>query len=215
MRVLIVVTYRPTDMAVAKHPFLQVQRHLAAKQAGEELALEFLHPADVDRYLTLLFPGHRLPTEFAALVHQKTEGSPLFMADWSGYLRDRGVIAQREGVWGLARAVPDIARDLPETVKSTISRKIDQLDEADRRLMLVASVQGYEFDAAVLSDVLSSTPPTQRTGSPRWREPERADPPRRNEGVPRPHADGALPLCPRALSERPVRDIAANTPQRA
>ena len=53
-----------------------------------------------------------------------------------------------------ARAVPDIAKELPETLKSTISRKIDQLNESDRRLMQVASVQGYAFDAAVLSDVL-------------------------------------------------------------
>ena len=154
LRVLIVVTYRPSDMAAAKHQFLQVQRNLAAKQACEELPLEFLERRDVDRYLALLFPGHRLPEEFTALVHQKTEGSPLFMSDLVGYLRDVGVIGNRDGAWTLARAVPDIAKDLPETLKSTISRKIEQLGDEDRRMMQVASVQGNEFDAAVLSDVL-------------------------------------------------------------
>ena len=104
-RVLIVVTYRPSDMAAARHQFLQVQRKLAAKQVCEELPLDFLLAEDVDRYLALLlFPGHRLPPEFGALVHQKTEGSPLFMADLIGYLRDLGVLANQDGVWTLARA---------------------------------------------------------------------------------------------------------------
>ena len=44
---------------------------------------------------------------------------------------------------------PDIARSLPESVRSMIQRKIDGLEEDDRRLLLTASVQGYEFDAAV------------------------------------------------------------------
>jgi adenylate cyclase len=154
MRVLIVVTYRPSDMAAGKHQFLQVQRNLEARQACDELPLDFLEPRDVDRYLALRFPGHRLPAAFTALVHQKTEGSPLFMSDLVGYLRDSGVIAERDGVWTLARAVPDVAKDLPPTSRSTIGRKIAQLSDEDRRLMQIASVQGYEFDAAVLSDVL-------------------------------------------------------------
>lgn len=154
LRVIVVVTYRPSEMTAARHQFLRVLGSLAARQAAEELALEFLHPEDVTRYLSLVFPGHGLPDEFAALIHQKTEGSPLFMADLVRYLRDRGVIAERDGRWVLARNVPDIAKDLPETVKSTIGRKIDQLDENDRRLMSVASIQGNEFDARVLSDVL-------------------------------------------------------------
>ena len=36
---------------------------------------------DLDRYLALEFPGHGFSEEFAALVHARTEGSPLFMAD--------------------------------------------------------------------------------------------------------------------------------------
>jgi adenylate cyclase len=154
LRVLVVVTYRPSDMTASKHHFLQVQRTLAGRRLCEELSLEFLRLEDVERYVSLRFPGHALPAAFAQLLYQKTEGSPLFMADLVQYLRERGVIAEQEGRWVLARNVPDIARDLPQTLKGTIGRKIDQLDEDDRRLMNVASVQGYQFDARVLSDVL-------------------------------------------------------------
>src|SRR5262249_49344930 len=38
---------------------------------------------------------------------------------------------------------------------SMIQRKIDQLSQADRRLLVAASVQGYEFDAAVVAKALA------------------------------------------------------------
>src|SRR5262249_51622876 len=44
--------------------------------------------------------------------------------------------------------------ELPESVRSMIERKIAQLGEEDRRLLVAASVQGYEFDAAVVSQAL-------------------------------------------------------------
>ena len=65
-------------------------------------------------YLDLAFPGHAFPAYFAAAVHARTEGGPLFMADLLGYLRDRGVIAERDGRWGLARALPELWPELPE-----------------------------------------------------------------------------------------------------
>ena len=46
-----------------------------------ELLLEFLNEAEIAEYLALEFPGHRFPPEFPQLIHAKTEGSPLFMAD--------------------------------------------------------------------------------------------------------------------------------------
>ena len=86
---------------------------------------------------------------FAALIHARTEGSPLFMVDVIRYLRDRRVIVQNDDEWSLAQAVPDI--ELPASIRSMIQRKSDQLGEADRRLLITASVQGYEFEAAVVA----------------------------------------------------------------
>src|SRR5690606_13418206 len=118
------------------------------------LALEFLPQAQVNEYLALEFPGHHFPDEFAQLVHARTEGSPLFMVDLLRYLRDRQVLVEEEGAWELRQAVPDLRRDLPESVRGMIQRKIDQLTDSDRQLLVAASVQGYEFDSAVMARVL-------------------------------------------------------------
>ena len=154
MGVLIIVTYRPSDMLLAKHPFAQIRPDLQARGVCRELLLEFLNEAEIAEYLALEFAGHRFPAEFPQLIHSKTEGSPLFMADLVRYLRDRGVIALEDNRWMLAQALPDIERELPESVRGMIERKIAQLSEEDHKLLTVASVQGYEFDSAVVGQVL-------------------------------------------------------------
>ncbi|HJQ24034.1 MAG TPA: protein kinase [Blastocatellia bacterium] len=154
LKVLIVTTYRPSDMLLGQHPFLQIKPDLQARGLCRELRLEFLNEAEVAEYLALEFPGHRFPAEFPQLIHAKTEGNPLFMADLVRYLRDRGVIAPTGGVWGLQQTLPDIATELPESVRGMIERKIAQLEPEDRQLLTAASVQGYEFESAVVAPVL-------------------------------------------------------------
>lgn len=154
LRVLILVTYRPSELLLVKHPFLQIKPDLQARGVCRELALGFLSPLEIADYLALEFSGHRFPLEFHNVIHSKTEGSPLFMADLARYLRDRGAIAQVNGHWTLVQSLAEIERELPESVRGMIERKIAQLDEEDRRLLVAASIQGYEFDSAVIAQAL-------------------------------------------------------------
>src|SRR5262249_61771509 len=77
------------------------------------------------------------------------------MADVVRYLRERKVIDKEAGRWALVQSVPEIENDLPETVRSMIQRKIAQLGDADRRLLVAASAQGYDFDSAVVARALA------------------------------------------------------------
>ncbi|HYP28950.1 MAG TPA: protein kinase [Blastocatellia bacterium] len=154
MRVLIVTTYRSSDLLISKHPFLQVKRDLQARGLCHQIMLLFLTREEVERYLALEFPDNTFPEEFPALIYSKTEGSPLFMVDLARYLRDRKVISQVDGRWTLARSVPSFEQELPESVRGLIQRKIDQLSEDDARLLAAASIQGYEFDSAVVARAL-------------------------------------------------------------
>src|SRR5262249_42381453 len=150
----VLLTYRPTELLLGRHPFVPVQLELKRHGVCREVPLEFLGRAEVESYLALAFPGHRLPAEFGDVIHAKTEGSPLFLVDLLRYLRDRGVIAEGPDGWGLVEAVPDLRRELPESVRSLIQKKLDRLDSVDRRLLSVASVQGHEFDSGVVARVL-------------------------------------------------------------
>jgi tetratricopeptide (TPR) repeat protein len=154
LRLLVVLTYRPSEMLLRQHPFLPVQLELQGRSRCREVALGFLNRSDIERYLGLEFPGHRCPEKLVDLILGKTEGNPLFMADLLRYLHDRGAIAEVQGHWELTRPLEDLEGELPESVRSMIQRKIDQLSEQDRRLLMAASVQGSEFDSAVVARVL-------------------------------------------------------------
>jgi predicted ATPase len=91
----------------------------------------------------------------AALIHGKTEGNPLFMVDLMRHLRGRQVLALEQSRWVLAQSLPDLQRELPESVRSMIEHKIAQLGEDDRRLLVAASVQGQEFESAVVAQALA------------------------------------------------------------
>src|SRR3989304_3283139 len=106
---------------------------------------------EVSDYVALEFPFHVSPADFPEFIHAKTEGSPLFVAGLLRDLRDREILAQAGGRWRLGRGIPDIERELPESVHSMIQRTIEKLEEADRQLLLAASVQGYEFATAVVA----------------------------------------------------------------
>ena len=158
MRILVIVTYRPTEMLLGPHPFHAVRQELQTRGSCTELSLGFLGRQDIERYLSLAFPGHEFPEDFADLVHARTEGSPLFMADLLRYLREREVIAETDGRWVIAQALPDVQLELPESVRGMIQRKLERLAPDDRRLLAAASVLGHEFDSLVVADALQWDP---------------------------------------------------------
>jgi adenylate cyclase len=80
------------------------------------------------------------------------------MADLLHYLRDRRVIVEKKNRWMVSRPLSEVERELPESVRSMIARKIERLTDADRKLLVAASVQGHEFDSAVVSEALGADP---------------------------------------------------------
>jgi predicted ATPase len=158
LRLLVVLTYRPSELSRSQHPFGTVKLELQGRGVCHEIALPFLTRDDLDHYLELAFPGHQFPHELATVLHARTEGNPLFMVDLLHYLRDRGVIVQDQGRWVLVRAVPDLKRELPESVRGMIQRKLDQLGTTDRHLLMAASVQGPEFDSALAAQLVGREP---------------------------------------------------------
>jgi predicted ATPase/DNA-binding winged helix-turn-helix (wHTH) protein len=153
-RMLIVLTCRPAELRRTRHPFAQLKLLLQARGVCRKLRLEPIEARDTERYIALEFAGHSFPEPFSRLVHESADGNPLFMVELLRHLRERGTIAQTDSGWALIEELPHFDRDLPESVRSALQRKIDQLDDADRWLLSVAAVQGRQFDSAVLAHIL-------------------------------------------------------------
>ncbi len=154
MRVMVIATCRPSELAQTRHPFLPLKLDLMARAECSEVRPGLLNESAIERYVTSQFPGHTFPAGFATLISRRTEGNPLFMTDLLRDLRQRQVLRQRDGKWSVEEDLSSLERELPQSVRSLIQRKMDALEEPDRRLLAAASIQGVDFDSALLSTVL-------------------------------------------------------------
>ncbi len=156
-RILIVTTYRPSQVS-ASHPFLSVRLSLERSGVCHEISLELLHLDDIEAYLAIRFPTNAFPPEFVNVVHERTEGSPLFLTDMISFLLDKRVLVKEGGQWCMTRDVAEIRKVIPDSSQSLIRLQISQFGSVERRILQCAAVQGVEFDSEVICRVLSLEP---------------------------------------------------------
>ncbi|MEX2260873.1 MAG: AAA family ATPase [Bryobacteraceae bacterium] len=142
-RLLLIGTYRPGDVRMRSHPLENVIRDLRVRGLCEELPLEFLDEAGVEEYLSLRFNHEEAPAGLARMLHQRTEGNPLFMVNVVDQWISQGLL-QGAGLDDLNRAVPDTLRQL-------IEQQLGMAVSEDREILEAASVAGRVFSAAALA----------------------------------------------------------------
>ncbi len=152
--VLILATYRPTDVAIAGHPVRTVHQDLQIHGRCSEVALDRLTLPEVEHYFALRFASADWTKSLAERVFARTHGQPLFVVSLVDHLIAQGAIAEVDGSWQLAaeRAIP--YDDMPRDLRQMISRQIDRLTADERGLLETASAAGVEFSALVAAGAL-------------------------------------------------------------
>jgi predicted ATPase len=150
-QLMVIGTYRPVELIVSGHPLKAVKRDLLANRQCEELPLEYLSKKAVAQYLSVRFPTHQFPVELAGLIHERTEGNPLFMVNAVDYLVARRLIGEDEESWKLVVEIESVEVDVPESIKQMIEKQFDHLDADKQRTLEVASVAGAEFSTFVVA----------------------------------------------------------------
>jgi predicted ATPase len=115
------------------------------------MALPWLKETAVRDYLEYRFPGATLPRHFVQLVHQRTDGNPLFMVNVADHLVERGVLGQQDSQWVLTREQDASEMGLPATLRQGIEAQIARLPARQQALLEVASVAGIEFSTATVA----------------------------------------------------------------
>src|SRR5205807_4170050 len=131
------------------HPLKSSKLEMQSHNLCEEIALGSLSYEHVAGYLDLRFSPNDFPRELPALIQRKTEGHPLFATSLMQFLAERGDIAKANEHWTLARPLAEMDIEAPENVRSMIRKKIEVLDEEDRRALQYASIEGEEFLSTV------------------------------------------------------------------
>jgi DNA-binding winged helix-turn-helix (wHTH) protein/tetratricopeptide (TPR) repeat protein len=154
-RLLVLGTYRPAEARAERHPLHALRDELARQGRCRTLALGPLDAGAVADYVVARFPPRAGDSErlsrLAREVHERTEGSPLFMVGVLAELVNRGVL-RRDGLdWSVARQATANDLDIPEFLRQVIDRQIEQISKPAQRLLEAASLAGLQFDAAVLA----------------------------------------------------------------
>jgi DNA-binding winged helix-turn-helix (wHTH) protein/predicted ATPase len=155
---MLIGTFRNVELVVSGHPLKAVKQALLAKQLCRELPLEYLSEAAVYDYLAVTFPGNRFPAGLAKLIHERTDGNPLFMVNAANYLLEAGLIVLRDNTWELSVDINNVELGVPDNIKQMIERHVDHLDAETQRTLEAASVAGVEFSTPALAAGLEEDP---------------------------------------------------------
>ena len=148
-KLLIIGTYRPTDIIIQNHPLRGFKQELQAKGLCSEIALELLSRQEITDYLAGRLSGPISPklTEF---VQQCTEGNALFVVNVLEHLMAQGLLVQADE-WQLREGTEASLQEIPSGLLPLIEKHIGRLDQEQQRVLEVASVAGAEFAAAAVA----------------------------------------------------------------
>ncbi|HEX3248257.1 MAG TPA: AAA family ATPase [Pyrinomonadaceae bacterium] len=155
-QLMVIGTLRQSELIVRGHPLKAVKHDLLVKQLCRELPLEYLSTAEVAEYLAIRFPGNQFPPELASLIHDRTEGNPLFMINAVDYLVREGAIVDAGAGWVLATEIEKIEVGVPDGIRQMIEKQIERLDPKEQRVLEAASVVGAEFSSLAVVAALGA-----------------------------------------------------------
>src|SRR5215475_3664833 len=143
-RLLIIGTYRPAEASTQDHPIREVRRTLRAHRRCIELALDYLSVADVREYLGRRF-GENVH-DLAPLVHERTDGNPLFVIAIVEELIRRGELMSTHDGWIVNHVVKDRAHlAVPNDLVEMFTAQLESLTGDERAVLEAASVAGLSF----------------------------------------------------------------------
>lgn len=154
---LVVGTYRDVEVGRG-HPLFHSLGSLSRQRTFSRVLLRGLTQDDIEGVITATTSASA-PKALAVLVHQNTEGNPLFVRELVQLLSEEGLLT------GTRSANPNLGSlRLPEGVREVIGRRMDRLSPTCNAVMSVASVIGPEFDVDLLRRLITfqSAAPDER-----------------------------------------------------
>jgi DNA-binding winged helix-turn-helix (wHTH) protein/tetratricopeptide (TPR) repeat protein len=157
-RLMLVGTYRPTELLAPDPPLARLTHELVLHRHAREMSLGRLPEPAVADYLAARLGGSPVSAGLVRYVHRRSDGNPLFMVTVTDDLVGRALVVERSGQWSLEDARADRPGDVPDALRRLIEQQAQRLAAEDRRLLEAASVAGIEFSAAALAAALAEDP---------------------------------------------------------
>jgi DNA-binding winged helix-turn-helix (wHTH) protein len=152
LRLMVVVTYRPEEAALAEHPIEQLHRELSLRGLCRDLALGPLPGDAVVSWLTGRDHVDPAEEELFYLIAQRCGGNPLFMRATLADLEERNMLRKTATGWRPLAPLAVISATSPRTITQTLEGRIRRLASDERYLLEAASVAGLSFSSATVAE---------------------------------------------------------------
>jgi hypothetical protein len=134
---------------------LVAQPRLVLGDALTEIRLQPLSEGDSRELVANLLEIESLPESVRSTILTRSEGNPFFVEEVIRMLIGRGAIVRSGERWMANETITGI--EIPDTLHGLLLARIDQLPDAAKRSLRVASVIGRQFPVRVLERVLETT----------------------------------------------------------
>lgn len=152
--ILIITLARPTLLESPSG-----QAWAARARAGRAFSQINIGPLSEEysrRLVHELLSASDLTPSFLDRVLSKAEGNPFFIEEIMRMLIDAQVLVQRAGAWQIVADIENVR--IPDTVQALVGARVDDLPEAEKRLLQGASVVGRVFWAGALNEMFPPLP---------------------------------------------------------
>lgn len=93
-----------------------------------------------------------LPESFLLIIYKETEGNPYYVTEILSSMVDEGVINPYSYNWNPKEDLTDIS--IPSSIKDITNRRIERLDDMEKKVLMYASVIGTEFNFELLEKAI-------------------------------------------------------------
>ena len=146
-RLLVLPTMRVSGDHMSARASRTLCQTLSLYRLGKEVALPPLTADDVGEYLASL-SGFSPPPALAALLHERSEGNPLFMTAMLDYFLQEGLLELGPNGWSFADAMAEASSMTPPSLAGIIESEVEKLDDEAQDVLAAGSICEDEFSAA-------------------------------------------------------------------
>jgi class 3 adenylate cyclase/tetratricopeptide (TPR) repeat protein len=146
--ILVIGAYTTEDLSAAS-PLRDTLANLYRLRRVERMELSEFELEDVSELLERIADAPP-PAHIAKRLHQETGGNAFFLEALLRHLADRGGLFDEMGNW-----VDTVgsASDLPETVRTIVGHRLEQLEPSTGRILTTAALIGQDFEFTLLQAV--------------------------------------------------------------
>lgn len=159
MDLSVVVTYRATEVPAGSLLLRLTSRPLGT--ARVRLELQSLNVADTRQLVGSMLETEAVSEQFAAVLHERTDGLPLAVEETIWMLRDRHDIVRQDGAW--TRGALD-ELNVPPTLRDSVLERASRLPAEGRMILQAAAILAEPTDETLLTVVAGLDAPAATRG---------------------------------------------------